>query len=61
MECDCEDWKKYIERVKAPEIFIQTTRPYVMKPYPKEGVFKYCPWCGKKLIEYKGVLKKKEK
>lgn len=47
MKCKgCDDYDERCERLCAPEVFMQATRPYAMKPYPKEWVFKYCPWCG---------------
>ncbi len=47
----CDVYDERINRVTAPEVFMQTTRPYAMKPFPKKYVFTHCPWCGTELEE----------
>ncbi|MCK5023709.1 MAG: hypothetical protein KAS04_06035 [Candidatus Aenigmarchaeota archaeon] len=45
-QCYCNGWKTY-----GPILFNQqafaSTHTFI-DPFPAEGVFKYCPWCGKK-------------
>jgi len=46
--CDCDDWKENMKIIDD----------YVIFHYNHFGVgyegkkFEYCPWCGKKLLEY---------
>ena len=50
MKCDgCDDYDERMERVVAPEVFMQTTRPSMMDQFPSEWVFGYCPWCSTRL------------
>lgn len=46
-DCDCEPWQKYIKLLDS-YIQISSIRGATHAHYPKEGVFIYCPWCGKK-------------
>jgi len=43
--CECEDWKTFSKKLDSFIIFGFTHG----LTYPEEGIFKYCPWCGKKL------------
>lgn len=45
-ECGCKAWKEYGDLIWQAQA-IASTRSYV-DPFPPEGVFIYCPWCGKK-------------
>jgi hypothetical protein len=41
----CDDWEKYVPILDG-YIVMSSIRSY-HKGYPKEGKFRYCPWCGK--------------
>jgi len=47
-ECDCQEWKKYMPIIEEQQCIAQI-KSYVTS-YPKEGIFKFCPWCGKERI-----------
>ena len=49
---DCEKWKIYLPILNSHTI-ISSVRSSTHIPYPKDGVFLYCPWCGKKREEIK--------
>lgn len=46
LHCDCDDWEKGLEPIMGVTLFAQ-----------KHGltfdflVFRYCPWCGKRLVK----------
>ena len=44
-QCDCEGWKKYIPILDSHTV-MSAMRGATHIPYPEEGVFKFCPWCG---------------
>lgn len=47
MQCICSDWKDNIDKLNSGTLFM------AMRGYGQyDGkVFKYCPWCGKELVE----------
>ena len=44
-QCDCDGWKNYMPILDEQQTVAQM-RSWVTE-YPTEGVFKFCPWCGK--------------
>ena len=46
-DCDCEGWKEYLPILNSHTV-MSSIRGATHTPYPEEGVFLYCPWCGKK-------------
>jgi len=52
INCDCDDWKNYIDLIDNALIFQQTHTHSAYKKiiYPEKAKFKYCPWCGKVLL-----------
>ncbi len=44
-QCTCDGWKKYIHLIDAA-LMISASHPQLVKSYPAEGIFKFCPWCG---------------
>lgn len=43
-DCDCEGFRKYNNILNAQQVFAAMRG----MEYPAEGIFIYCPWCGKK-------------
>jgi len=48
MKCDCKDWEPNIKIINGM-IDIQTHMSWGNKDGYTGKVFKYCPWCAKKL------------
>ena len=46
-DCECEEWKKYLPILNS-HTMMSAIRGATHTPYPNEGIFIYCPWCGKK-------------
>ena len=44
-QCDCEGWKNYMPIIDEHQTLAQMK--FYATEYPAEGVFKFCPWCGK--------------
>ena len=45
-DCDCEGWEVFVPIING-YIMLAKNR-YATSQYPKQGEFKFCPWCGKK-------------
>jgi len=44
LNCDCKDWNLWAEEIFAAQVFMS------VHGFDYKGkVFKYCPWCKKKL------------
>lgn len=46
--CNCENWRKFSPILEAQQWFATNHNLSFVEEYPAEGVFLYCPWCGKK-------------
>lgn len=51
MSCNCKDWQKYISLIDVALELAQTHThsAWVKIIYPKEAIFKFCPWCGNRM------------
>ena len=47
-KCECEDWENYIEVVCDWALAFQMKFRYSDLDFK---AFRYCPWCGKELLE----------
>jgi len=47
-ECKCKDWKKNVEIISLA-LTMNATHGFNTKGLKKK--FKYCPWCGKELVD----------
>lgn len=45
--CTCKEWKHGIDELNTMVLSAELTRGYVYTSPP----FKFCPWCGKELVE----------
>jgi hypothetical protein len=50
--CTCTSWTDNIDKVLFPCIFLSQDRPQMYEGYLGE-LFRYCPWCGEKLVSVK--------
>ena len=48
MDCNCKDYKKNMELLNEPFVFLTARNPQSYKGYQGKQ-FIYCPFCGKKL------------
>jgi hypothetical protein len=46
VNCECDKWKLFLKEMDGLVMFAS-----VHGIKYQSGVFKYCPWCGKKLVE----------
>jgi hypothetical protein len=46
VDCKCDDWNEYITIINC---WHGLAHSHGFKDFPKEAVFRYCPWCGVKL------------
>lgn len=46
--CNCKNWRKYMPILEEQEFFASAHNLSFVQEYPVEGIFLYCPWCGKK-------------
>ena len=46
LECDCVEWRKNFQQIKEIMLFCQNQ---TAAPKYAGDIFRYCPWCGKKL------------
>jgi len=52
--CGCEEWRVNLPKINGP-VQLQTIRSGFR--YQFDGVpFRYCPWCGKNLIDLKEAI-----
>jgi len=49
VECACEEWKSYNKVMKEWAVLLQTYGDNIY--WNKVKIFKYCPYCSKKLKE----------
>jgi len=47
-KCDCEDWENYIEVICDWAVYYQYKKRYGDADFKP---FRFCPWCGKELME----------
>ena len=47
MRCDCKDWRENIDKLNAGQVFMSI---HGQGGY-KGKIMRYCPWCGRKLVE----------
>ena len=51
LSCSCAEWEPCVAKINAPILLAQARNPHLTNtPEFQFVAFRYCPWCGKKLL-----------